>query len=91
MTAFIVRLIAYAVTLGIVSRVAQTMWSAAGLDQLPALHPFHDGGVTVLLVAPVALAVIGVRALRPLAIFVACFLAGAAVTAPIVCARAAGI
>ncbi len=46
------------------------------------LQPLHDGGVTVLLLAPVVLALLGVGRLRWLALFLAFCLAGAALTAP---------
>jgi hypothetical protein len=42
-------------------------------------------------VAPPALAIIGFGALRRVAIFVAAFLIGAALTAPFACARFAGV
>jgi hypothetical protein len=44
-----------------------------------------------MLIAPLVLALLGVGRLRPVAIFIAFFLAGAALTAPAVCARAAGL
>lgn len=92
MTGFVVRLIGYALLLGIASRVAQSLWSNDGLDAVGALTSFHDKGVTALLVAPLVLALIGsVPALRSLAVFAGTFLAGAAVTAPFVCARIAGL
>ncbi|MDB5072769.1 MAG: hypothetical protein JWM87_3880 [Candidatus Eremiobacteraeota bacterium] len=92
MTGFVVRLIGYALLLGIASRVAQTLWLNDGLDAVGALTSFHDKELTALLVAPVVLALIGtVPALRPLAVFIGCFLAGAAITAPFVCARIAGL
>ncbi len=91
MQGFLVRLIAYAAFLGIVERIAVTLWSRAGLDGVTVLHPLHHDGIAVLLAAPVALALIGFGPLRALAVFVAFFLAGAALTAPFVCARAAGL
>jgi hypothetical protein len=92
MVGFIVRLIGYALLLGVASRVAQTLWSNDGLDAVGALESFHDKAVTALLIAPLVLALIGaVPALRALAVFLAFFLAGAALTAPFVCARLAGV
>lgn len=92
MVGFVVRLIGYALLLGVASRVAQAQWSNAGLDAVRALISFHDKGVLALLAAPVVLAVIGiVPALRGLAVFCGFFLAGAALTAPFVCARVAGL
>jgi hypothetical protein len=90
MLGFIVRLVGFAVLLGVASRVAQTLWSNDGLEAFAALQPLHDTGVVALLVAPFVLALIGIGRLRPLAVFVAFALAGAAVTAPFVCARVAG-
>jgi hypothetical protein len=92
MLGFIVRLVGYALLLGVSSRVAQTLWSNDGLDAIGALTSFHDKGVTALLVAPVVLALVGaVPALRSIAMFLGFFLAGAALTAPFVCARVAGM
>jgi len=90
MVGFIVRLVGYALLLGVSSRVAQTLWSNAGLDRIATLQPLHDGGVVVLLAAPLFLALVGVGKLRPVALFVGFALAGAAITAPFVCARVAG-
>jgi hypothetical protein len=86
---FIVRLVLYALLLGVSSRIAQTLWSNAGLDGIAALQPFHDAGIVVLLAAPVVFALLGYGALRGICIFVACTLAGAAITAPLVIARVA--
>ena len=91
MVGFIVRLVGYALLLGISSRVAQNAWSNLGLDAFDVLQPLHAGGITVLLVAPVVLALIGAHALRLFCVFVAFALAGAAITAPFVIARVAGI
>ena len=90
MGAFFVRLVGYALLLGVSYRVAQTWWSSDGLDGVAALQPLHDAGVFTLLLAPVILALAGAGRLRALAIFVAFALAGAAVTAPLVLARVAG-
>jgi hypothetical protein len=55
------------------------------------LQHFHDLGLTGLLVAPLVLALVGTIApLRSAAVFAGFFLAGAALTAPYVCARVAG-
>ncbi len=87
---FIIRLVGYALLLGVSSRIAQTLWSNDGLDGNVMLQPFHDTGITVLLVAPVVLALLGVGILRGACVFVGCALAGAAITAPFVIARVAG-
>ncbi len=91
MIGFIIRLVGYAVLLGVVTRVALIWWSLNGLDNVAALQRFHDQGIGVLLIAPVVLALIGFGPLRSPAIFAGFFLAGAALTAPFVCARVAGV
>ena len=90
MLGFVVRLVGYALLLGVSSRVAQTLWSNDGLDGIAALQPLHDAGVIALAAAPIVLALIGIGRLRPFAVFAGFALAGAAVTAPFVFARVAG-
>lgn len=80
--AFVIRLVLYALLLGITSRLAQALWSNHGLDGVTALQPLHDGGLTALLIAPLVLALIGAGRLGWVALFLAFFLAGAALTAP---------
>jgi hypothetical protein len=87
---FIVRLIGYALALGIAARIAAWYWVQRGLDGSIELQPFHDVGVEVLVIAPLALALIGFGRLRQVAFFIAAFLIGAALTAPLACARFAG-
>ena len=89
-TGFIVRLLGYALVLGIVSRVAEWLWVGRGLDASSTLQTFHDTGVTTLVVAPLVLALVGFGVLRPVAVFIAAFLVGAALTAPFALARLAG-
>jgi hypothetical protein len=91
MVTFIVRLVGYGLLLGVASRVFQTQWSRYGLDDVARLHHFHDVGVMALLVAPAVLALFGVGLLRQVTVFVAFYLVGAALTAPLVCARIAGL
>ncbi len=86
-TAFLMRLIVYAIVLGIVSRSAEYLWVQHGLDGSIALQPLHDAGVTTLVIAPVVLALPGFAPLRTAAIFIAAFLVGAALTAPFAFAR----
>jgi hypothetical protein len=88
---FIVRLVGYALLLGVSSRIAQTAWADLGLDAYDVLQPLHAAGIAVLLVAPVLLALLGTRVLRLPCVFVAFALAGAALTAPYVIARVAGV
>lgn len=90
MVNFIIRLVAYALLLGVTSRIAQTLWSNGGLDAIVALQPLHDRGTVALLVAPVVFAVLGFGRLAAVCFFLACALAGAALTAPFVLARVAG-
>ena len=91
MLGFIVRLVGYAALLGVSLRAAQTLWENSGLNEVAMLQPFHHDGIVVLVVAPLVLALIGVGPLRFLAAFCAFSLAGAALTAPFACARAAGL
>jgi hypothetical protein len=80
--AFVIRLVLYALLLGLTSRLAQALWSNHGLDGVTDLQPFHDGGITALMFAPLVLALIGAGRMRWVALFLACCLAGAALTAP---------
>ncbi len=80
--AFVIRLVLYALLLGITSRLAQALWSNHGLDGVVELQSFHDGGLTALLVAPIVLALIGFGRLGWVALFLAFCLVGAALTAP---------
>jgi hypothetical protein len=91
MTGFIIRLAGYGVLLGITARVALVWWSQYGLDEVAALQRFHDNGIAALLIAPIVLALIGFGRLRDIAVFIGFFLIGAALTAPLVCARVAGV
>jgi len=91
MIGFVIRLAGFGILLGAVTRVALSWWSQFGLDDLAALQRFHDTSIGVLLVAPVVLALIGFGRLSSVAVFAGCFLAGAALTAPLVCARVAGL
>jgi hypothetical protein len=87
---FVVRLVGYALALGIVARIAQALWVQRGLDGIAAVASLHAIGLTLLAVAPIVLALIGAGRLRYLAVFLAAFLAGAVVTAPFALARLAG-
>jgi hypothetical protein len=79
---FLIRLVAYAVLLGVVSRGAESLWVAHGLDGSIELQQFHDNGTLTLVIAPLVLALIGFGPLHRAAVFVAALLAGAALTAP---------
>jgi hypothetical protein len=88
---FLIRLVGYALVLGIVARIASTLWVNYGLDGSVDLQPFHDFGVEVLVIAPLVLALLGFGPLRNAALFIGAFLAGAALTAPFVVARVTGL
>jgi hypothetical protein len=88
---FIVRLVGYALVLGIVSRIAEAIWVQQGLDNVPELQAFHDVGVRVLVIAPFVCALIGFGPLRRVAVFIAAALVGMALTAPYACARFSGV
>jgi hypothetical protein len=90
MLGFIIRLIGYALLLGMTERIASALWTQRGLDGYLALQPLHDDGIAALLIAPFFLALIGVGQLRLVALFLGFGLAGAALTAPFVLARVAG-
>jgi hypothetical protein len=88
---FLIRLVAYALVLGVVARIAAALWVQFGLDGSIELQPFHDIGVEVLLIAPLPLALFGIGALRGAALFITAFLAGVALTAPFAIARFTGL
>ena len=87
---FFLRLVGYAPLLGLSAYAFQTLWTNDGLDAVGRLHSFHDKTILALRVAPLVLALLG-GPLRALAIFAGFFLAGAALTAPFVAARVAGV
>jgi hypothetical protein len=88
---FIVRLVGYALVLGVVDRAFDALWVQYALDGSIALQPFHDLAVEVLYIAPLPLALLGFGALRRPMLFIAAFLVGAALTAPWATAHFAGI
>jgi len=88
---FLIRLVAYALVLGVAARIADALWVRYGLDGSIELQPFHDLGVEALLIAPLPLALFGFGPLRQAAIFIAALIVGAALTAPFAAARFAGI
>ena len=91
MASFIIRLVFFALLLGACAYLFQTWWSGDGLDAVARLRSFHDKAILGLRVAPLVLALIGIGRLRSVAVFLAFLLAGAALTAPFVCARVAGL
>jgi hypothetical protein len=90
MLGFVIRLIGYALLLGLSAQVANALWSHHGLDAIGALRSFHDKATLLLYVAAIVLALIGFGRLRAPAIFIGFFLAGAALTAPFAIARVVG-
>jgi hypothetical protein len=91
MASFIIRLVFFALLLGACAYLFQTWWSGDGLDAVARLRSFHDKTILGLRIAPLVLALIGIGRLRSIAVFLAFLLAGAALTAPFVCARVAGL
>ncbi|HEX3464073.1 MAG TPA: hypothetical protein VHS78_08505 [Candidatus Elarobacter sp.] len=89
--AFVLRLVGYALLLGVTSRVMQSLWTGYGLDGVRRLQHFHDVTIAALLIAPVVLALLGFGRLQAVAVFCGFFLTGAALTAPFVCVRVAGV
>jgi hypothetical protein len=87
--AFVVRLVGYALLIGIPVRIAEYFWVRASLDQVDALHSPHDVATLTATIAPFVLAIFGFGALRNVAMFIAMYLAGAALTAPFAFARLA--
>jgi hypothetical protein len=87
--AFIVRLVGYALLIGIPVRIAEYFWVRAALDQVDVLRLPHDIATATATIAPFVLAVFGFGALRNVAVFVALYIAGAAITAPFALARLA--
>jgi predicted exporter len=85
--AFIVRLVGYALLIGIPVRIAEYFWVRASLDQVDLLRPSHDVATVTATLAPFILAFFGFGALRKTAVFVACYIVGAALTAPFALAR----
>lgn len=87
--AFVVRLVGYALLIGIPVRLAEYFWVRAALDQVESLRPSHDIATATATIAPFVLAVFGYGALRNVAVFLALYIAGAALTAPFAFARLA--
>jgi hypothetical protein len=85
--AFVVRLVGYALLIGIPVRLAEYFWVRAALDQVESLRSSHDIAAVTATIAPFILAVFGYGALRNVAVFLALYIAGAALTAPFALAR----
>jgi len=87
--AYIVRLVGYALLIGVPVRIAEFFWQRATLDHVGPLGLPHTIAATVATVTPFVLAVFGFGALRNAAVFVATCIAAAALTAPFALARLA--
>ena len=89
--AFIIRLVGYALLIGIPARIAEFFWQRAALDQSESLRPPHDIATAVITIVPIILALFGFGALRNVAVFIALYIGGAALTAPFAFARFAAV
>jgi hypothetical protein len=87
--AYVVRLVGYALVIGIPVRIAEYFWVRGTLDQVDALRPLHDIATLTATIAPFVLGIFGFGALRNAAVFIALYIAGAALTAPFAFARLA--
>jgi len=87
--AFIIRLVGYALLIGVPVRIAEYFWVRASLDMVDIVRPMHDTAAATATIAPFLLALFGFGALRNVAVFVALYIAGAALTAPFALARLA--
>jgi hypothetical protein len=84
---FVVRLVGYALLVGIPVRIAEYLWERAGLDHVDVLRAPHDTFATVVTYMPFILALFGFGVLRRPAIFIAGYIAGVALTASFAFAR----
>lgn len=87
--AYVVRLVGYALLIGIPVRVAEWFWVRAALDAVDVLQAPHIAATATATIAPFVLALFGFGALRNTAVFIALYIAGAALTAPFALARLA--
>jgi hypothetical protein len=85
--AFFIRVAGYGLLVGAPARIANYFWERIGLDQVEMLRAPHDQAVIVLIAATLLIALVGYGRLRQPAIFIAFYLAGAALTAPFAFAR----
>ena len=90
---FLIRLVAYAIVLGLIARARRDcLWVSNGLDDVDRrCNPCTTSASSRCWSSRrSSLALLGFGALRPVAVFVAAFLVGAALTAPFAFARLAG-
>ncbi|MGB8267547.1 MAG: hypothetical protein WCE44_14560 [Candidatus Velthaea sp.] len=85
--AFVVRLVGYALIVGIPARLAEWIWQQKNLDTVDELQTPHSIAFLVLGFTPFVLALFGFGRLRNLAVFIALALDGAVLTAPFAFAR----
>jgi len=79
---YIMRLVGYALLVGIPARLAEWFWQQKNLDTVDQLQAPHSYAVFALTAVPFVLALFGFGRFRNLAIFVALALDGAVLTAP---------
>jgi hypothetical protein len=84
---YIMRLVGYALVLGIPARLAEWLWEQKTLDTVDQLQSPHATAILVLEIAPFVLALFGFGRLRNLAVFIALVIDGALLTAPFALAR----
>jgi hypothetical protein len=84
---YIMRLVGYALLIGIPGRLAEWLWQQRHIDAVEGLQHPHALAVLVLELTPFALALFGFGRLRNLAVFIALLIDGALLTAPFAFAR----
>jgi hypothetical protein len=84
---YIMRLVGYALVVGIPARLAEWIWQQKNIDTVDQLQGPHSTAVVVLEIAPFVLALFGFGRLRNLAVFIALVIDGALLTAPFALAR----
>jgi hypothetical protein len=89
--AFIIRIVGYGLLVGAPARIAQYFWERKGLDHVDVLRAPHDQAVIALFAVTILISLFGYGRLRQPAIFIAFYLAGAALTAPFAFARLAPV
>jgi len=84
---YIMRLVGYALIVGIPARIADWLWQQKNIDTVEQLQGPHAATILVLEIAPFVLALFGFGRLRNLAVFIALVVDGALLTAPFAFAR----
>ena len=83
---YLLRLVGYAIILGIATRIADAMWVQDGLDSFGQLQTWHGEGLTAMTWAPIVIAFISLAAPR-IALFLAFLAIGAVLSEPYAFAR----